>query len=353
MNQLPPVSRQTGHNFVRLQLVVTLLLSALLAPHAAAGEGPAAAANARLGVGVNLGNALEAPREGEWGVTLQPEYFKLIKEAGFDTVRLPVRWSAHAAKTEPFAVDEEFAARVDWAIDEATAQGLNIVVNAHHYDELDKDPAAHLPRLEAIWRQIAARYRDRPDNVYFELYNEPHGKFDAAAWNEAIPRLLAAVRETNPERPVIIGPVSYNNIRALPGLQLPADDRNLIVTVHYYEPFEFTHQGAEWAENSTAWLGRSWTGTDEEKQAVRGAFESAATWGRENGRPIFLGEFGAYSKADMESRLRWTRFVADESARLGFSRAYWEFCAGFGLYDPAAGGWRQPLRDAVLRTGGD
>jgi len=97
--------------------------------------------------------------------------------------------------------------------------------------------------MTALWMQIAARYRERPDSVYFELYNEPHDKFDAVAWNEAILRLLAAVRKSKPARPVIVGPVSWNNIRVLDQLKLPESDRHLIATVHYYEPFEFTHQG--------------------------------------------------------------------------------------------------------------
>lgn len=333
-----------------MQLLLWFVLGSTLAvmPASSSTESAVDEANRRLGRGVNLGNALEAPKEGEWGVTLQPEYFRLIKEAGFDTVRLPVRWSAHAQTEAPYIVDPTFAARVDWAIDQATANGLNIVVNVHHYNELDKDPAGHIERMTALWTQIAERYRDRPDSVYFELYNEPHDKFDAAAWNEAMPRLLAAVRKSNPTRPVIVGPVSWNNIRALKELKLPESDQNLIATVHYYEPFEFTHQGADWAEGSKAWLGRAWTGSEAEKQAVRGSFESAARWGKENGRPIFLGEFGAYSKADMDSRLRWTSFVEAEARRLGFSRAYWEFCAGFGVYDPEAGAWREPLKDVLL-----
>lgn len=314
----------------------------------AAGAGDVFADGARLGRGVNLGNALEGPSEGAWGVTLQPEYFQAIKSAGFDTVRLPVRWSAHADAEPPYAIDPDFFGRVDWAIDQATANGLNIVVNAHHYDALDADPAAHLPRLAGLWSQIAERFRDRPDNVYFELYNEPHGKFDAETWNAAIPALLEAVRASNPTRPVIVGPVSYNNIRALDQLRLPDADRHLIATVHYYEPFEFTHQGAEWADGSQAWLGRAWSGSDDEKAAVREALEKAARWGRENGRPVFLGEFGAYEKAGMDSRLRWTRFVAQEAQRLGLSHAYWEFCAGFGLYDRESAAWREPLKAAAL-----
>src|SRR5262245_31558819 len=93
------------------------------------------AANGALGRGINLGNALEAPREGAWGVTLKAEYFRAIKSAGFNTVRLPVKWSAHAMAETPYTIDGKFAERVDWAIDQAIAQKLNIIVNVHHYDE--------------------------------------------------------------------------------------------------------------------------------------------------------------------------------------------------------------------------
>src|SRR5262245_59221200 len=89
-------------------------------------------ANAKLGRGINLGNALEAPSEGAWGVRLKPEYFKAIKEAGFASVRLPCKWSAHAESQAPYTIDETFAKRVDWAIDQALANNLNVIVNVHH-----------------------------------------------------------------------------------------------------------------------------------------------------------------------------------------------------------------------------
>src|SRR5207302_1326149 len=143
------------------------------------------ALNKRLGRGINLGNALEAPKEGDWGVTLQPEYFKAIKEAGFATVRLPVRWSGHAASEAPYMIDPKFAERVDWAVDQALANKLNVIVDFHHYDEMNADPDAHLPRLEGLWEQIAARYKDRPRGVTFEAYNEPNGKLAGAKWNAA------------------------------------------------------------------------------------------------------------------------------------------------------------------------
>jgi endoglucanase len=325
----------------------TLLVLALAIP-ASAADPDAHAANTRLGRGVNLGNALEAPKEGAWGVTLKAEYFPAIKAAGFDSVRLPVKWSAHAQAEPPYTIDPEFARRVDWAVDQALQNKLNIVVNVHHYNEMDADPDKHLPRLVALWEQIAARYKDRPAGVYFELFNEPHDNLTEAKWNAAIPKLLATVRKTNPTRPVLVGPGQWNAIRALDKLELPKDDRNLIVTVHSYEPFEFTHQGASWVKGSAKWKGRKWTGTAAEQADVRKRFEAAAAWAKRLDRPIFLGEFGAYSAADMDSRARWTRFVAREAERLGWSWAYWEFAAGFGLYDPRADRWRDPLKAALL-----
>jgi endoglucanase len=325
-------------------LVVSLAALASAAVPAEKDPAPAAihAANQKLGRGINLGNALEAPKEGEWGVTLKAEYFRAIKEAGFDTVRLPVCWSAHAGARPPFAIDPRFAARVDWAVDQALANKLNIVVNVHHYHEMDADPDGHLPRWVGLWEQIAARYADRPAGVYFELLNEPHDKLSEGKWNAAIPHALRAVRKTNPSRPVIVGPAEWNSIWALDKLELP-EDRNLILTVHYYDPSEFTHQGAPWVREADRWKGRTWTGTEGEKAATREAFARAAAWAKKHDRPVFLGEFGAFQEADMASRARWTRFVARKAEASGFSWAYWEFWAGFGAYDPAKGVWRKAL----------
>jgi endoglucanase len=328
-----------------LAFVFMASAAALAADETAQGDKPVKGV---LGRGINLGNALEAPKEGEWGVTLKAEYFAAIKKAGFATVRLPVRWSAHAGKEAPYTIDPKFAERVDWAIDQALMNELNIIVNVHHYGEMDDAPDEHLPRLLGLWQQIAARYKDRPARVYFELLNEPHGKLTETKWNAAVPKLLAVVRKTNPKRPIIIGPGQWNSIRALDKLELPKDDRNLIVTVHCYDPFEFTHQGASWVKGSEKWKGRTWTGTDAEKAAITKQLEKAATWAKAQDRPVFLGEFGAFQEADMKSRARWTHFVTREAERLGFSWSYWEFCSGFGAYDPKTDAWREPLKTALI-----
>jgi endoglucanase len=333
------------------RLAIATLMTVVLVPSLGSADEPKpgdiTAANKKLGRGINLGNALEAPKEGDWGVTLQADYFQAIKEAGFDSVRLPVRWSAHAKAEAPYAIDAKFAERVDWAIDQALANKLNIIVNVHHYGEMDADPDKHLPRLIGLWEQIAARYKDRPAQVYFEPLNEPHDKLTADKWNAAIPKLLAAIRKTNPSRPVIVGPVQWNSIAALDKLELPKDDRNLIVTVHFYEPFQFTHQGAPWVQGADKWKGKKWIGSDAEQAAVKKSFDQAAAWGKTHERPIFLGEFGAFEGADLESRAQWTKAVARAAEQHGFSWAYWEFCSGFGAYDPKAKTWREALKTAL------
>ena len=127
---------------------------------------------------------------------------------------------------------------------------------------------------------------------------------------------------------------------------LPVGDQYLLVTVHFYDPFHFTHQGAEWAEGSQAWLGTTW-GTDADKKAVTDAFDKAAAWGAEHHRPIYLGEFGAYSKSPIEGRAQWAAFVARAAESHGMPWTYWEFCSGFGAYDPVAKQWRLPLLEAL------
>jgi endoglucanase len=318
-------------------------------PDVSRGDDTIAAANKKLGRGINLGNALEAPREGAWGVTLKPEYFEAIKKAGFDSVRLPVNWAGHAATDAPFTIDAAFARRVDWAVDQALANQLNIIINVHHYGAMDTDPDRHLPRLAALWEQIALRYKDRGAGVYFELLNEPHDKLTAAKWNSAIPTLLAAVRKSNPDRAVIVGPGQWNSIRALEALELPRDDRHLIATIHFYDPFEFTHQGAPWVQGAEKWKGWNWGGSAPEKAVIRMKLNTAAAWGKKHGRPIFLGEFGAFEAGDMESRARWAGTVARQAEEFGFSWAYWEFCSGFGAYDPKSDKWREPLKLALVK----
>jgi endoglucanase len=304
--------------------------------------------NNRIGRGVNFGDALEAPNEGEWGIVLREEYFQLAKEAGFTAIRLPVRWNAHALESAPFTIFPSFFDRVDWAIENGLSRGMVVILDFHHFLPFMDCARCERERLLTLWAQIADHYRTYPPDLVFELLNEPTDAVPAAEWNTALAAALGVVRATNPHRTVIVGPIGWNGLGALPSLNLPETDRGLIVTFHYYNPFSFTHQGADWVDGSDAWLGTTWTGSAADQQAVRADFDSAAAWGAAHGRPIFLGEFGAYSKADMASRARWTAFVAREAEARSFSWAYWEFCSGFGVYNPEANLWRYALLLALL-----
>lgn len=304
--------------------------------------------NARLGRGINLGNALEAPNEGDWGVTLKAEYFKVIKEAGFQSVRLPVKWSGHASPFEPYTIDPTFFTRVDWAIGQAISNGLAVVLNIMHYDELMQTPDRHRARFLHLWADIAAHYRNYPDELFFELLNEPNANLTAAIWNDYLKEAITTIRKTNPYRTLIVGPASWNSFTMLSSLVLPETERNLIITFHYYNPFQFTHQGAEWVSGSNAWLGTTWSNTLAETEAVRNDFNQAETWAQAHNRPLYVGEFGAYSKADLNSRFFWTAFVAREAERRQWSWTYWEFCAGFGAYDATHNQWNATLKKALI-----
>lgn len=304
------------------------------------------AANKRLGRGINLGNFLEVPRDAEWSVAIEPDQLAVIKKAGFDSVRLPVKWSDYAASESPWAIEPTFFERVDRWLDRADKEKLNVVLNVHHYDGLDADPMAHRDRFAAIWKQIAERYANRGSWLYFELDNEPHDKLDEY-WNEILRQGLDVVRASNPTRPVIVGPPSWNGIWALSKLDLP-NDPNLIVTVHMYNPHEFTHQGASWANAEVQSIkNREW-GTPAEHKALIDEIQQAAAWGKKHHRPIFLGEFGAYSMGPLASRVRWTAAVARAAESENMSWAYWEFAAGFGIYDLATAKWRPELLKALI-----
>jgi endoglucanase len=310
---------------------------------------PAFAMNARLGRGVNLGNALEAAREGAWGVVIKEEFFPLIKEKGFQSVRVPIKWSARAQQSPPHTIDPKFFERIDWVVENALKNDLLVIINIHHFDEINADPQGNREFLLALWEQIAEHYKDAPETVLFELLNEPHGnRFTASVWNKMAEETLAVVRKSNPERFVIIGPVNWNSVDHLSSLRLPENDRRLIATFHYYNPFHFTHQGAEWNEGADQWLGTTWDATSRQQADVRSDMDKAVRWSEQYNRPIFMGEFGAYGKADMDSRARWTAFVAREAEARGFSWAYWEFCAGFGIYQADIKIWEQPLVNALI-----
>jgi endoglucanase len=323
---------------------------------ATGGPAEAFAMQKRLGRGVNFGDVLEAaPNEGAWGLTLTEELFDKAKEANFATVRLPVRWSSHAQAQSPYTIDEVFFQRVDYAINATGTRGMNIVINMHHYrqlcdekldyNEVNVPGNIHEDRFVAMWGQVAQRYKDQPTNrVLFELYNEPNTGCTPQRWNALLKRAFAEVRKTNPDRFVVIGPTSWNNAEALKDFT-PPDDPRVIITVHNYSPFKFTHQGADWIPDSNTWLGTTCCSAAQVAELVA-PMDIAQQWAGSRW-PIWVGEFGANQKGSYDSRVRYTRIIRDEMEKRGFSWAYWELASNFGIWDAKAKVWRTELRDAL------
>lgn len=307
-----------------------------------------------LGPGVNLGNMLDAPREGDWGLRLEDRFIDLAASR-FRTVRLPVRWSNHAAPTADATLDEAFARRVDGVLEALLARGLWVILDVHHYSQLTGgplhprefavDPALLEQRLESIWRQLSRRYARHPPRLLFELLNEPHGALEGERWNRLAARLLAQVRRHNPTRTVMIGPGQWNHPRALSELRLPPDP-HLIVSIHTYDPFDFTHQGVPWRADPLPAGKRCCD--EEQRSRITGALDLAQRWSRRQGVPLHLGEFGAYQAGDMDSRADYARTVRRAAQARGMGWAWWELASDFsGLYDPQAGAWREPLLRAL------
>lgn len=307
-----------------------------------------------LGRGINMGNMLEAPREGDWGVKLDPGYVDVVASA-FKTVRVPVRWSNHAAATADATLDEQFAKRMDAVVDAFLARGLYVILDLHHYNQITGDalaphefkvaPAVLETRLVNMWRQIALRYQDRSRRLVFELLNEPHDRLDGEPWNALAARTLAAVRTSNPHRTVMIGPGYWNNARDLKRLRMPAD-RNLIAVFHNFHPFEFTHQGDE--RRAKPFPTGTTCCTAAQRKSLVQPFIEAQRWSRATGYPMHLGEFGATELADVASRATYARLARHEAERRGMGWAYWEFASSFGVFEPETGEWVESLRAALL-----
>lgn len=318
----------------------------LVAPPAAAAPPDAFEQVKRIGRGVNIlgydpiwDNAKDA--------RFKEKHFNLIREAGFQSVRINLHALQRMGPAPAYKLDEKWLATLDWAVRSALANGLMVILDLHNYEDVAENPAAFKPRLLAFWRQVGERFKDAPDSLLFEVLNEPNGKLTPALWKKWLPEALAGIRRTNPGRTVVVGPPEWNGIDFLDALALPESDRTIIVTVHYYEPMRFTHQGADWAPEFARFSGIAW-GSEADRKKVADDFARVRKWSEAHRRPILLGEFGAYDKAPMDSRARYTACVARAAESLGWAWVYWQFDSDFIVYDIDKDRWVEPILKALV-----
>ena len=278
----------------------------------------------------------------------EKEYFGVIRAGGFDTIRVNLFPFSHMGAGPDYRLSDSWWNTMNWIVTNASAAHLNVIIDLHEFEATAKDAEGNKDRFLAFWRQVAPRFQNAPSSVVLEILNEPNGEMTPDVWNQYLAEALAVIRQSNPTRAVIIGPAFWNSIGShLDELRLPDKDRHIIVTVHYYTPMSFTHQGAPWI-NPQYKVGVTWKGTAEERDKIESDFQEVQNWAKQHDRPVLLGEFGACDKCDMASRARYIACVARTAEHFGWSWAYWQFDSDFIVYDISKDQWVEPILHALI-----
>merc|ERR1719199_888067 len=127
-----------------------------------------------MGLGINLGNRIDLWEQDPF--TVKEHYFEQFKQAGFTNVRIPVCWHMRTQEVAPYKINDDFMKSVEQMVDWSLSRGMVTIINTHHEEWLDDASKfdAALPRLEAIWSQIAERFSTKNQTLLFEVFNEPH-----------------------------------------------------------------------------------------------------------------------------------------------------------------------------------
>lgn len=326
-------------SFKRICLLVTLLfflqnfLSAQITPWEAI---------IQMQKGINLGNTLEPPRPGYWNNPFPKEYyFDMYKSAGFDCVRIPVRWDKHTSYSPPYKIEDGWLDTIETVINWGLDRDLFIVVNAHHDDWIKQNytnPDMRA-RFDSIWSQISVRFKDKSEKLIFEILNEPHG-LTKAQNDEMHQRVLSIIRKTNPTRIVIFQGHDWGGSNELLAAAIPDDDY-VIGSFHSYDPYLFG------LEAQGTW------GTAADVNTLRNKFIAIKNWSDANNIPVFMGEFGAGSACDYNSRMKHYKTYVEFAQTYGFAFCAWDNGSlavskdGFGILDRAGKKWTE-VKDILI-----
>lgn len=321
---------------------------------------PAAAELPALARGVNLSHWFEH----EASAVVSAEELDELAGAGFDHVRLPVDPGHLGWRPDDPSFD---LSTLDAAVRRIVASGLVLVLDLHPSgslkERIEATPSAQRAVIE-LWRELAGHYgRLEPDQLVFELFNEPQFYGRAEAWNDFQRRLVSAVRQVAPEHLLI---ATFPRGGGIDGMEetKPLDDSRLAYSFHFYEPYLITHQGAPWWRGKPASV-RHLTGLDypaarvdfgrlgldadggrlgamldvagyiaadwgPERVAAR--IESARAWGERHGVRLLCTEFGAIDgRLDPASRQRWLSDVRRALEAAGIGWTVWDFGADFAI----------------------
>ena len=319
-----------------------------------------------MGLGWNLGNQLEAssgglPSETCWGnPEITKELIDTVKAQGFKTVRIPVSYLDMIGDGPDYKIDTDWLDRVQEVVDYVVDNDMFAIVNMHgdgYYTvdhswllcaEDDDKQTEIKDKYGKVWTQIADRFKDYDQHLIFESMNEEfnndYGKPDEKAYdniNAYNQIFVDSVRATgsNNEKRWLLLPGWNTNIEYTAGddynFKIPtdngckADGKRIMISVHYYDPFNFTID-----ENKTA-----------KTQWGKYAVKNYDNWGQEDyvdsqmallnekfvsqGYPVVIGEFGAQDKTEKfadynEVRRYWAEYLIKAAKKNGVVCVYWD-----------------------------
>ena len=290
-----------------------------------------------MGIGINLGNTLDAPSEGSWAPAAEEQFIIDFKEAGFKHVRIPVTWHERTESSAPYQVDVAEMDRVETIVDWALKQDLYVILNAHHDNWLKDNYASqsNRNRFDSIWLQIVERFKDKPAKLMFEILNEPIG-LTIENVNAINVRVLDIIRRANPTRLVVFSGNGFTPIDSLLATAIPDEnDDYLIANFHAYDPWPFAGQCL-----------RNW-GTDIDIAELGDIYQKADNWSVENDIPVTVNEFGVAhfdftapeNVCNEDDRLKYIEAHVNFATKHGIGATFWDDAGSFSTYDRENYSW--------------
>ena len=351
------------------------------------------AMNARLGRGINLGNSWDSQGydDSGWNNPIRDSDFATIKAAGFNSVRIPVQWHQDADKTT-HTVSPTRLQGVKEDIQLAINNGLAVVVNFHHYSDLNCaggggnkwDPVkktqvkctynaaefeAEKAHFLGMWAQLAQELNSFSDTMLvLEILNEPViPKIDLV--NQLMNEAHAVIRTYAPNKTIMFEANSYAKFGLISSMKLPQDG-NIIFTGHYYEPYQYSHQGQHGHQclGDAAYSNSASENLMYYKSLAKTSYPDV---NKVDQVPLNMGEFGIAGGSDMgtctyydkdgnpiegvwpsdQKKAEWAQKTAQAAIANGISFHYWGFTqtGGFEAYNYYKNTWYQGFPQALLQ----
>ncbi|QOI99361.1 MAG: glycoside hydrolase family 5 protein [Phycisphaeraceae bacterium] len=354
-------------------------LTPILAAHPAPPDdptGPPKIVLDRLAKGINLSHWFWIPHGGPSRFahpsTFTADDAKTLRAWGLTHARLPIDPGFFFDPADPTRLKPDAASRLDDALALLHDAGLLVVLDFHalgtptadryeaHLRPTHPDAQQRLDEYLAQWRALATHTAARdPSRLVFEPMNEPVFEGAPGRWDEIQPKVIAQIRAAAPRHTILATGSGWGGIDGLTRLQ-PLDDPNLVYSFHFYEPMTFTHQGAAWGapnwknlanipypaspenigpalESMTHQRGRDearWYADQRWNAAkITDHIAKARAWSNAHARPVYCGEFGAYTNAPRHDRLVWITDVRTALEANAIGWAMWDYSGGFRLVE--------------------